>query len=109
MKKYAFTELANPAELTYRNEIQLTEDRYREVADWIDIVTKDGYLEVLPYLRRRGIEPRGKGLELGAGMCWLSAQLSTLPQVERMHALDLSEKLLSEVAPPVMTCFLRGE
>jgi ubiquinone/menaquinone biosynthesis C-methylase UbiE len=44
----------------------------------------------------------GQVLDLGAGSCWFSAELSRWPEIERVFALDFSERLLEEVAPQVI-------
>lgn len=37
---------------------------------------------------------RGTVIDVGAGTCWLSAELSKLPEVAHIYAVDLSEKFL---------------
>jgi SAM-dependent methyltransferase len=58
---------------------------------------------VLPYLdfalRRTGLRPFGTVVELGAGSCWLSAALACLPDVERVIAVEFSQRRLVEIAP----------
>jgi len=41
----------------------------------------------------------GNILEIGAGSCWFSAELSKIPQVKEIHALDFSKRMLEAVAP----------
>lgn len=41
---------------------------------------------------------RGQVIDVGAGTCLLSARLSQLPEVERVYALDLSERYLTTTA-----------
>lgn len=45
---------------------------------------------------------RGNVLDAGAGTCWLTARVSLLPRVERVFALDLSERFLTTVGARVM-------
>jgi ubiquinone/menaquinone biosynthesis C-methylase UbiE len=97
--RHDFSDAANAQELHYRNEVQATEEAYSDLDRMLDTIRADGYLDILPYMQRRGIVPSGVGLELGAGQCWLSAQLSQSPFIERVHALDFSEMLLTQIAP----------
>jgi ubiquinone/menaquinone biosynthesis C-methylase UbiE len=61
---------------------------------------KDNRLPTLAELLR--IEPlHGSILELAAGSCWLTAELSKLPAVLEAYALDMSKSVLEEVAPQV--------
>src|SRR5699024_6997588 len=46
-------------------------------------------------------EFRGRILEIGAGGAWLSAELSKLPRVVQITAIDISPRLLKERAPKV--------
>ena len=50
----------------------------------------------------KDVEFAGNILEIGAGSCWFSAELSKIPRVQRIHALDFSERALKEVAPSIM-------
>jgi SAM-dependent methyltransferase len=45
---------------------------------------------------------RGRAIDLGAGTCWLTARLSTLPAIEDVVALDMSERFLTEVGSRVI-------
>jgi SAM-dependent methyltransferase len=45
---------------------------------------------------------RGNVLDAGAGTCWLTARVSLLPRVERVFALDLSDRFLTTVGARVM-------
>lgn len=51
---------------------------------------------------KKYIEFKGNLLELGAGSCWFSTELSKIQQVQYIHALDFSKRILREVAPPIM-------
>ncbi len=44
----------------------------------------------------------GRILDVGAGSCWLSARVSTLPRVQEVTALDLSERFLTTVGARVI-------
>ena len=57
---------------------------------------------MLPFLASKcGVEFYGRILEIGAGSGWLSAELSKLPRVVEVTAIDLSPRLLKEEAPRV--------
>ena len=90
------------AELEYR-ERQLSQDIDFELKKSMAKIHGDGRLKNLPNLRRIGIRFYGKVLELGAGSCWLSSQISKIRSVEAVYALDLSKSLLTRIAPLIMT------
>lgn len=50
---------------------------------------------------RKNIYFTGNILEIGAGSCWFSAELSKIDQVNHIHCLDFSDRVLREVAPLV--------
>jgi ubiquinone/menaquinone biosynthesis C-methylase UbiE len=102
IERHDFSDLANRAELNYRENIQPHEAEFTSVDSWEARVRGDNRLAVLPWLQAHGVNPRGEGLDLGAGSCWLSAQLSTLPAVERVHALEFSDWMLTKIAPGVI-------
>jgi len=92
----AFSEHADEAELEFREEhepydgLEVAEIFFRRkrVLDYLDFA-----------LSRTGIEPTGTVVELGAGSCWLSAALSCFPTVERVVAVEFSERRLVSFAP----------
>lgn len=93
----AFTELADPAELRFREEVEARLDPQRDVTGFIErkqLPDKLGYV-----LARSGIEPRGVVVDLGAGTCWLSGELARSPQVERVIAVEFSRRRLVDLAP----------
>lgn len=51
---------------------------------------------------------KGEILELGAGSCWLSAQISKIPEVKNIYALDVSYDLLKIVGNKIID-YLGGE
>jgi ubiquinone/menaquinone biosynthesis C-methylase UbiE len=102
MIRHQFSDAANLQELRYREEIQPTEETFVDVEKTLEVIRSGGYLELLPFMMRSGFVPRGQGLEIGAGYCWLTAELSQVPDVEKVHALDFSETLLSRRAPIVI-------
>lgn len=98
-----FSKYANLAELRYRNEIQLREIGYHEPQMWIDKIVASGRLQILPYLYKNyHLKISGDVLELGAGSCWLTAELSKLPQVTKVYAVDFSEQIMTKIAPEVI-------
>ncbi len=63
---------------------------------------KEDHRKFIPFLTKKcGLEFRGRILEIGAGACWLSAELSKLPKVVEVIATDLSPKLLKDKAPRI--------
>lgn len=69
-------------------------------SEWLRVVKED-FPKFIPFLRRSGVEFRGRILEIGAGAAWFSAELSKLPKVVEVIATDISPKLLKEHAPKV--------
>jgi ubiquinone/menaquinone biosynthesis C-methylase UbiE len=100
--RHPLTPLANADELAYREEAQLREPQFATVEAWFEGVDREGVLDRLPWLLRRGWVPAGEGIDLGAGSGWLTAQLSALPNVEHVHALDFSETQLTKIGPHVI-------
>lgn len=45
----------------------------------------------------------GNILEIGAGSCWFSAELSKIPDVNHIFSLDFSDRMLREVAPSIIS------
>lgn len=108
-KEFSLSSYANPKELWYRNVVQPQEETYSSPEKWIQKIRGSGRLSLLPYVEREGgLHLRGSILECGAGSCWLSAELSKRPHVDKIVALDFSEHLLNEVAPHVIQA-LGGE
>jgi ubiquinone/menaquinone biosynthesis C-methylase UbiE len=70
-------------------------------AGWLRSLGED-LPRFIPFLTRKcGLEFRGRILEIGAGGAWLSAELSKLPKVVEIIAVDFSAHLLREQAPRV--------
>ncbi len=70
-------------------------------AEWFRCVQED-FPKYIPFLTQQcGLEFRGRILEIGAGGAWLSAELSKLPKVVEVFAVDASPRLLKERAPKV--------
>lgn len=102
IERHELSDLANLAELNYRENIQPNEAAFNSVDRWEARILGDNRLAILPWLQSHGVNPRGEGLDLGAGSCWLSAQLSRLPAVKRVHALEFSDWMLTQVAPGII-------
>lgn len=84
-----------------RAELVLAEAAVDEQA-WLERVQED-FPRIVRRLRRAwGLEFRGRILEIGAGACGFSAELSKLPQVVEIVATDVSRRLLQELAPRVL-------
>ena len=101
IERHQLSPLANEEELRYRNTVQLTEDLYSDVDKWSKR-QEQNKLSIVRFMVQRQLVPAGEGLEIGAGTCWLSAELSKMPQVTKVHALDFSEVLLTDVAPEIV-------
>jgi ubiquinone/menaquinone biosynthesis C-methylase UbiE len=68
---------------------------------WLRLVTHQFPRLVQCLTGAHGIEFRGRILEIGAGAGWLSAELSKLPRVVEITAIDVSPRLLKEEAPKI--------
>lgn len=95
------TQDANLQEHYYRENLQLNEEEFDSIYKWKARV-QDGRLGFLSLLKRKGIYFRGTILELGAGMCWLSAELSKFHEVREIFAVEFSEKMLDVIAPHII-------
>ena len=90
---------ANVAELEYREHVQPQHDTPET---FVAKIRASGRLALLPYLQQRGVlRPAGDVLEIGAGSGWLTAELSKLPSVRSVTAVDFSDWLVSRVMPGV--------
>ncbi|WP_028065707.1 class I SAM-dependent methyltransferase [Solirubrobacter soli] len=91
-----FSALADADELRFRDEIEpeLTRDG---IVPWLQ---RKELLEKLDHaLSSARVTPSGTVVELGAGSCWLSAALTTLPGVEEAIGVEFSRYRLEELAP----------
>src|ERR1035437_10863707 len=69
--------------------------------EWLRCVKGD-FPKYIPFLTEHcGLEFRGRILEIGAGVAWLTAELSKQPRVVEIITTDSSRKLLKEQAPKV--------
>jgi SAM-dependent methyltransferase len=57
------------------------------------------------YFEQLGVPLRGKVLEQGAGICWLSAYLSKFPAIEEIVSLELSEERIRAFRGPSLSLF----
>jgi ubiquinone/menaquinone biosynthesis C-methylase UbiE len=97
--RHSFASTLNQQELAYREKIQPSERGYGSLEK-----LADGRRNIIPHLPHI----KGKILELGAGSCWLSSELSKKESVDEIYSLDMSYTLLTEVAPKVME-FLQAD
>ena len=93
----AFTAAADAQELAFREEHEPYPDPLRDVPRFIESKRLTDYLDRV--LRRVGVTPHGTAVELGAGICWLSACLAKRPEVERVVAVEFSRRRLERLAP----------
>ena len=92
----SFSSLASEDELRFRDEIE-PELAGGDVLGWF---ARKELLEKLDYaLSATRLDPAGTVVELGAGACWLSAALSSLPGVERAIGVEFSRHRLEALAP----------
>lgn len=95
------SEFAHDKELAFREADGHLEIEFGSVAEWERCLHED-FPRYLPFLTTQcGLEFRGRILEVGAGACWLSAELSKIPAVTEIVATDFSPRLLKELAPRV--------
>ena len=92
---------SHQSELKYR-ETQLGENIEKELEEAIKKMNEDGRLKNLQNIKKLPIKMEGKVLELGAGSCWFSAELSKLKEIEMIYAIDFSKNLLARIAPRIM-------
>jgi ubiquinone/menaquinone biosynthesis C-methylase UbiE len=101
IQRHELSPLANEDELRYRNDVQLTEELYSDVEKWSKR-QEQNKLSIIRFILQHDLIPGGEGLEIGAGTCWFTAELSKMSQVTVAHALDFSEVLLTDVAPEIV-------
>ncbi len=102
IERHELSGLADKAELKYREDVQRHESAFNSVDSWERRILGDNRLAILPWLQTHGVVPSGEGVDLGAGSCWLSAQLSVLKSVEIVHAVEFSEWMLARIAPNII-------
>ncbi|MEI7473974.1 MAG: class I SAM-dependent methyltransferase [bacterium] len=95
-----YSDSINFEELNYREKIQPTEKSFANIDNWIKAITPK--LKTIPALLKV-TEIKGTILELGAGSCWFSGELSKLETVNEIYCLDISPYVLENVAPPLMS------
>jgi ubiquinone/menaquinone biosynthesis C-methylase UbiE len=98
--RHPFTDDVNLSELHYRDQVQPHEEAFAAPSQWIQRV-EDGRRALVPAVGRH-VSLHGRVLELGAGCCWFSAELSKLDSVSSVVSLEMSEHLLEQVAPHVL-------
>lgn len=97
----ALSNLAHHDELAFRESDDHIRVEFGSQANWLRCLIQE-FPKFIPFLTGRcGIRFQGSILEIGAGPCWFSAELSKIPEVRELTAMDFSPKLLKEVAPRV--------
>jgi SAM-dependent methyltransferase len=100
-KKSYLSRFVHEQELAFRESEGHLETEFGSEAEWFRCMRED-FPKFIPFLTRKsGLEFRGRILEIGAGAAWFSAELSKLPKVVEIVAVDFSPKLLREKAPKV--------
>jgi SAM-dependent methyltransferase len=91
------SEHADREELRFREEVEPYRDGLEAALGFFRRKRVLNYLDHV--LRRTGVRPRGTVVELGAGSCWLSAAVACFPEVERVVAVDFSQRRLGTIGP----------
>lgn len=72
---------------------------------WTYLRETTSYYEQFEYAvrmaERLGVAPKGVGVDLAAGVCWTTALLSQIPEVDRVYAVEISKHRLTLLAPNV--------
>ena len=93
--------LVHERELAFRETEGHIATEFGSETEWLRCINED-FPKFIPYLTQRcAVRFHGRILEIGAGACWFSAELSKLPEVTEIIATDFSPKLLQELAPRV--------
>lgn len=93
----ALSEHADLDELRFREETERYPDPARNIPCLID--SKELPRKLRYALDRARLEPEGDVVELGAGTCWMAAELAKRPAVRRVIAIEFSARRLTELAP----------
>jgi SAM-dependent methyltransferase len=93
----ALSELADRAELAYREEVEGYPDPALDVPRFVD--GKELVAKLDHALTNAGVRPTGTVVELGAGTCWLAGALARRPEVDRVVAIEFSRRRLAALAP----------
>jgi ubiquinone/menaquinone biosynthesis C-methylase UbiE len=100
-KKSYLSGLAHEKELAFRETEGHLETEFGSEAEWERCV-REVFPAFVPFLTQRcGLYFRGRILEIGAGTCWFSGELSKITAVQEILATDFSPKLLKDFAPKV--------
>jgi SAM-dependent methyltransferase len=89
--------MADREELIFREEIEAYPEPLQQIPAFIE--RKELRRKLQYALARSGLEPAGTVVELGAGICWLSAVLAGSPGVTQVFAVEFSRRRLLELAP----------
>jgi len=89
--------LADLDELRFREEIEHYPDPLRDVPRFID--AKELPRKLSYALRVAGLAPAGDVIELGAGTCWMAAELVKRPAVRQVVGVEFSSRRLTDLAP----------
>ena len=100
-KQAYLSELVHEQELAFRETDGHLATEFGSEAEWLRCLQEE-FPSFVPYLMERcRVQFHGAVLEIGAGACWLSAELSKVDAVQKIVATDFSPKLLKELAPKV--------
>ena len=97
--KFVEKKIDLPPMLIERAEMTYPGEEFPNRAEWLRCVKQD-FPKFIPFLTKTcNLDFRGRGLEIGAGCAWFSAELSKLPAVVEVLATDVSAHLLKTEAP----------
>jgi SAM-dependent methyltransferase len=91
------SELADLDELKFREEVEAWDDPATHVPALL--ARKELPRRLEHALLEARLQPAGTIVDLGAGMCWLSSELAKRTAVERVIAIEFSQRRLVELAP----------
>jgi SAM-dependent methyltransferase len=95
------SDLVHEKELAFRETASHISTEFGSEEAWLRAVD-EVFPKFVPYLIDVcGVRFRGRILEIGAGACWFSAELSKLSEVQEVVATDFSPHLLKIMAPRI--------
>lgn len=95
------SDLVHEKELAFRETDSHINTEFGSEEAWLRAVD-EVFPKFVPYLRDVcGVGFHGRILEIGAGACWFSAELSKLRDVNEVVATDFSPHLLKVMAPRI--------
>ncbi len=92
---------ANGGTPVLRGSARSIETEFGSEEEWLRHV-RESFPKFIPFLSKNcGLEFSGRILEIGAGGAWFTGEISKLPRVVEITAIDASPEKLKELAPKV--------